>query len=344
MIAQTEPLSLPRRAVDLGSLSLSFRPKVETFRVEEIPAYLPSGEGEHLFLHIEKRGWTTKDLLDWLAQSLSLKSRDIGHAGMKDRHATTTQWVSVWGTTEEAVAALDQEGITILEAQRHGNKLRMGHLRGNRFHVQLDGVEPEQIGMMESILERLQTMGVPNFYGPQRFGRDGTNRREGRAVLLGEKRVGRWRTQFLISAYQSALFNDLLAFRMEQGLLDTAQAGDRMQKHSNGGVFLCSEPEVEQPRVDELAISPTGPMFGYKMSPCEGAPGEWEASLLEQEELTLDTFRAMGKHAKGTRRSLRVPLEEASVQQHENGALLTFSLPPGSYASVVLHELGVTMG
>lgn len=341
MIAVIEPFSLPRRAAELGSLDLNFRQTPHNFQVDEIPAYLPSGEGEHLFLHIRKQKWTTKDVADWLRDSLSISSRDIGYAGMKDRYATTTQWFSVWGTTEEAVGALQQEGIELLEVKRHGNKLRLGHLRGNRFQLKLEGVEPSQVPMVEAMLELLSTKGLPNFYGSQRFGRDGTNRSVGKAVLLQEKKVGRWRTQFLVSAFQSALFNDLLAFRLEQGMLDTALAGDRMQKHENGGVFLCTEPDVDQSRVDELAISPTGPMFGHKMATAEGLPGEWEESLLDREELTLDSFRAVGKHAKGTRRSLRVPLEHASCVMDGEDCILSFSLPPGSYASVVLHELGV---
>jgi tRNA pseudouridine13 synthase len=128
---------------------------------------------------------------------------------------------------------------------------------------------------------------------------------------------------------------------MKLNLLDTVLQGDWLQKLDTGGSFICTEPEIDQPRADRLEISPTAPMFGPRVEPSQGLPGEWEQQILQREDITLDTFRAWGKDALGTRRALRVPVSDIQTQFDSGCLRLCFTLPPGSYASVLLQELGI---
>lgn len=340
-ISEIEPFACPRRCAPLGSLRGRFEQHIDNFWVEEIPSYLPSGDGEHLYVLVRKRNWTTRGLLMHWAKRLSLSKAGLGHAGLKDKRGTTTQWLSLHFGTEEMLPAMAADGVEILEVGRHRNKLRAGHLKGNRFSIAVDGLEDTCVPLVQSMMQELSRWGVPNFYGSQRMGREGNNRGLGRDVVMGKPVHDKWKKKFLISAYQSSLFNDLLAFRMQQGLLDTALQGDLMRKHESGGVFACEHPDVDQPRSDHLEISPTGPIFGYKMAQPQGRPGDWEAALLEREGMSLHHFRTFGKNAKGARRLLRVPLVDPSCRYENKQLVLQFTLPPGSYASVVLHELGI---
>lgn len=357
LIDRTHPLSLPRWSEALPPLGGTFVQSDATFFVEECPAYLPSGEGEHLFVKIRKQNRTTQDVVTGWQRALSLHSNDIGTAGMKDRNATTTQWVSLKCVSEEQLAEHPLEGVEILEVSRHKNKLRTGHLHGNRFilHVplldeaaaQLPSEEAETLAdeafvRATNLCEQIAQEGFPNFYGPQRFGKKVDNHIEGRKLVLASRQKGRGlKRRFLVSSYQSALFNDVLAFRMSEGLLTTALAGDRMRKHANGASFLCEDPEAEQARLSALEISPTGLMPGYKVAMADGLPGEWEQALLDREELTPEDFRHLGKIATGTRRALSAPARDIKATREGTTLVLTFELPSGVYASSLLHEMGV---
>ncbi|MFO0627613.1 MAG: tRNA pseudouridine(13) synthase TruD [Polyangiales bacterium] len=164
------------------------RATVDDFCVDEIPAYEPSGQGEHTYARIEKRGLTTPAAVEALARALGVNPRDVGHAGLKDRHATTTQWLSLPRTDPARVLALALPGIRVLAAARHGNKLRTGHLKGNRFTLRVTGLDDldEALRRTAPIADVLTREGVPNYYGEQRFGRDGDNFARGSAWLRGE--------------------------------------------------------------------------------------------------------------------------------------------------------------
>src|SRR5687767_12616107 len=194
-----------------------FVPSPETFVVEEIPAYRPSGEGEHTYLWIEKRGLTTAEAERRLGQALGVNPRDIGHAGLKDRHAVTRQFLSLLGTTPEQARAVAIDGLQVLEASRHGNKLRMGHLTGNRFELVLTEVTAEEATAIGQRLQELGRVGLPNWYGEQRFGAAGDNVPRALAIVRGELRERDWRKrQFLLSALQSAVFNQALQLRQQR--------------------------------------------------------------------------------------------------------------------------------
>jgi tRNA pseudouridine13 synthase len=312
----------------------------DDFEVEEIPAYLPSGQGEHLFLWIEKVGLDTPEAAFRIASALGLHPGEVSWAGLKDRVARTRQWLSAPARAEAALADLaPTPELHVLAHARHGNKLRVGHLRGNRFLIHIRGAErPEAVG---PVMERLVAEGLPNAFGEQRFGRgDGALR--GRALVHGERlpaRPSAFERKLYVSAYQALLFNRLLQARLREGTLRRALQGDLMRKTDSGGLFLCREPEVDQPRVDRGEIVATGPIFGWKMQRSEGEVHALEQAVLAAEGLNFDSFRRLGSIAEGTRRPFTVPVTEARWSATGPTVELSFALPAGSYATVLLDEV-----
>lgn len=373
----------------------------EDFLVEEIPLYTPCGEGEHLYVEVEKRGLTTFDLLNQLARALGVRERELGYAGLKDARATTRQTVSIPGAKPEQVFGLKLEGVRILSARCHRNKLRPGHLAGNRFAIRIRQVRENALEAARNALHVLKSVGVPNRFGAQRYGALGNSHLIGRALLrhdfeeAARQIVGdpsmisndRWRTgaerfaagdlegalsalparyrdekkmihaliegrsareavlgmprkllRLYLSAYQSHLFDRMVAMRLST--LDILWAGDLAWKHDNGACFVVEDPAAEQPRADRLEISPSGPLFGYKMTPARGQAELLEESLLDKEKLSLKDFRlGGGLGMEGERRPLRVPLGGPEIVADGADLVLTFSLPKGSYATSVLREI-----
>ncbi len=318
----------------------------DTFLVEEQPAYLPSGEGAHTYLWIEKRGLTTLDAVNRLARVLDVQARDVGYAGMKDRHATTRQWLSLPSVAPETALAAALSDVRILDARRHGNKLRVGHLRGNRFEVVLQDVQPGEPEALEVRLAELARTGVPNRYGQQRFGSAGDNLQTGLEILRGTRRErdGR-RRKLLLSAVQSAVFNHVLDLREASGGLRLVRAGDVLQKVSSGGSFVCEDLAREQARVDAGEIVPTAPMPGSRvMEPPSGTPARGlEDQALAELGIAPGELAEMGRALPGTRRPVVVPvtLGEPPVSREADRVRLRFALPAGSYATVLLQALGV---
>ncbi|MFO7981921.1 MAG: tRNA pseudouridine(13) synthase TruD [Desulfuromonadales bacterium] len=373
----------------------------EDFSVEEIPLYLPSGEGEHLYLHVEKTGLTTHEMIHRLARALKVREREIGYAGLKDAQATTRQYLSVTGVGPEQVAGLQIDGAEILSARRHRNKLRLGHLAGNRFVVRIRNTEPESVLRAQNILDRLSRAGVPNFFGEQRYGSLENSHLVGRAIVRGEYasavrtiigdpekiRNDRWREaaeryragdperalkclpgrmrnerallhalvagsdhrqavlrmprkllRLYLSAWQSCLFDRLVEDRLDH--LGTLMTGDLAIKHENGSCFPVEEPEKEQDRAARFEISPSAPLFGHKSRLAEGAVGEKEQALLAEEGIDTASFDiGGGLSMPGERRAMRIPLSDCSASGDDNGLIVRFSLPSGSYATSVLREI-----
>ena len=314
----------------------------EDFRVEELPAYLPSGAGPHLYLQVEKRDRTTRDAVRHLARALGCGERDAGYAGLKDRAAVTTQWLSFPVARDPDPASLAAEGLRVLQASRHQNKLRPGHARGNAFTVVVRGGD---VARARACAAALGASGLPNFFGPQRFGRDGGNAALGRALLSPTpseeaRRAARDRflKRFALSALQAALFNRWLAERLADGLFAAALAGDVLKKLDSGGLFLCEDPGVDGARVAAFEVSPAGPMFGHKLKAAGGEPAAREARLLLAEGLALADFERGGGEAEGTRRAARLRVAPA-LDERSDGYQARFELPRGSYATVVMREL-----
>jgi tRNA pseudouridine13 synthase len=318
--------------------------KPDDFVVEEIPAYTPSGAGEHLYLRFEKRGLDTDEAVKRIARALEVDPRDAGTAGKKDRHATTTQWASFGGASEERAAAIAIDGIRVLEVARHGNKLRTGHLRGNRFVVRLRGAPAECVGRAREVLAELAARGVPGYFGVQRFGRDAGNVAAARAWIVegGPAPRAPWARKLLVSSLQSELFNQLCGERVRDDTYGRVLAGDVVRKEESGGLFVPQTPDEladAQARAASFLVSPTGPMFGISMRAAEGAIAEREASCLAAAGLDEGMLARIARAGEGTRRPYRFALGEPEVEADEHGIVLRFVLPPGAYATVVVREL-----
>lgn len=316
------------------------RASPEDFVVDEIPLYPALGEGEHTFVRVEKRGRTTEEIARALARAAGISPREIGYAGRKDRDAVTRQWLSVPSLDPARALDLVLDGARVLEALRHRHRLRVGDLRGNRFEIVVREVDAAAAAHAEARLAELVAHGMSNRFGAQRFGRDGTNADAGRAILTGERRANdRRAARFLVSALQSAVFNE--ALRLRSLPLDRLEAGDVAMRHESGGCFVVEDAAREQPRADAFELSATGPIFGSKvLAPC-GAPAERERAALAACGLDPDaTLRPPpGLRLRGARRPLRVRPEAVSLTREPDLVRLAFTLPAGCFASVLCEEL-----
>jgi tRNA pseudouridine13 synthase len=312
----------------------------DDFVVEELPAYLPSGEGEHTFVRFEKVGLDTDFAVKRIARALEVQEPP-GVAGLKDRHARTTQWASFHKVDPERALGVAVDGVRILEAKRHGNKLRTGHLVGNRFTIRLRGAPADRLEDARAVLAQLAQKGVPAYFGEQRFGRGGSTLESARAWIVRGGRAPRapFERKMLVSALQSAAFNDVLAERIRTLGLDGVILGDLCRKEDSGGMFVATDLEEVRSRAARFEVSATGPMFGAEMRWPEGEAKALEEAALARAGLDLaklDSFRRAGE---GTRRPVRFPLASAEVRADEEGLVFSFVLPAGGYATIVLREL-----
>lgn len=311
----------------------------EDFQVEEIPAYSPTGEGEHLYVRFEKVGLDTEFAVKRIAAALGTK--EAGWAGLKDRHARTTQWASFHKGDRDKALALTLDDIRILEAARHGNKLRTGHLKGNRFILRLRGADASRRDDAQRVLDQLAATGVPSFFGEQRFGRGGATLSRAKEWILGDARPPRapFERKLHVSAVQSAIFNELLAERIRGAGLASLVKGDLCRKEDTGGMFVATDVEEAHARAERFEISATGPMFGAEMRwPEDDAKAIEEAALAKAglDAAKLERFRRAGE---GTRRPYRFRLSEPTVSADDEGLVVSFVLPAGGYATIVMREL-----
>ncbi|MCU1277331.1 MAG: tRNA pseudouridine 13 synthase [bacterium] len=321
----------------------------EDFIVDELPAYPPSGEGGHTFLRIEKRALTTAEAVARLSRALGAKQNEAGVAGQKDRQALTRQWISLPDVDPARALEAVADGVRVLEAARHGHKLRTGHLHGNRFTLTLRGVVPDAVARAQAIIDRLVENGLANYFGQQRFGARGDNAARGKLLLSSTKgaRINPTERRMLVSAYQSELFNRYLDERIIDWLVDNPLAGDVLKKTDTGGLFTVDDTPAAladaAARLHARAVVVTGPMYGHKfMSPPPGtASRAREDALLAAEGIGAEAFKVLGKLAEGTRRALLVPVAGAAVRAGDtpDALVLEFTLPPGAYATVLIAEV-----
>ncbi len=316
------------------------RQRPEDFRVDEILPMTPDGSGEHCLLRIEKRGSNSDWVAGLLARHAGVPRRDVGYAGRKDRHAVTRQWFSVRlaGRPEPDWRALETADLRVLEAVRHGRKLRTGALRGNRFLLRVTelAVDP---GLLEERLTRIAARGLPNYFGEQRFGRDGGNLERARDLFIGaSRRPGRARLGLWLSAARSLLFNRVLAGRVADGSWERPLAGDWLALAGSRSGFLAERvDETLVRRCRELDLHPTGPLWGRGEPPVKAEARRLEEGLLTPCRLWREGLEAHG--LKQERRPLRVAAEEVTWQRDGDVLELAFTLPRGSYATALLREL-----
>ena len=337
---------LPRLADDAPTLPARLKQHVSDFVVEEQPAYEPCGTGPHLYLWVEKRDVAHGQLIAHVAGALGIPDREIGTAGMKDRRAVTRQYVSVPAGCESRVDRVDSESIRVLARSCHKNKLRTGHLRGNRFSIVARGIPDEHVGDVLKAAVEIAGTGFPNYFGPQRFGHGGSTARQGLELLAGSLLPDdlpgsgrRFLIRLAVSAAQSLVFNSVLADRLTDRLVTTVLAGDVLERVETGGRFICTEPAVDQDRLDEGELVVTGPIAGRKTRQAEGEPARREAAAIERYELTAECFDRFPRITIGSRRPLIVRPGKFTAEPVDDGVKFEFTLPAGSYATVLIREV-----
>src|SRR5438132_8874105 len=308
-------MEVPLLTPELPGTSGLTRVAVEDFYVEELPLYEPSGQGEHLYLTVEKTGRTTQEVAREIAQALGARERDVGTAGLKDKRAVAVQRISVLTRAPlERALELSGPGFRVLAAARHGNKLRPGHLRGNRFLIVVRGCLPDSFPRAQAVCERLRGAGAANLFGPQRFGKYGDNAELGRKLLARETQLrDRFLRRMALSALQSELFNRCLAERIADGLFATALDGDVLRKRETGGLFVCEDPATDSPRVASGEVDPAGPLPGHSLYPARGTALLREEKVLAEAQVDPRSFAAGGGEMQGARRPYRIPVEELSA-------------------------------
>jgi tRNA pseudouridine13 synthase len=341
------PALPPLPGVPRGGGGGRIKAEPRDFVVEEIPAYAPAGDGEFYFIEVEKEDVAAGDLLQLVARRLGVPRETIGAAGMKDRRAITRQWLSVPARGVDPSAVEGPVGahgaIRLLTVGRHPQKLRTGHLHGNRFTVRLLERRPEDDAQAVAILEALAVRGMPNAFGEQRFGRGGTLN-AGLAVLRGDFVRDRHLRRLGISAVQAWVFNLWLARRLADGTLEQALDGDVLKKRESGGIFNSSEPDVDTARIAAGELVVTGPLPGSKLRKALGPAAAIEEAAMVEAGLSPTAFASMGKLAPGTRRPALVFPKDIGVERDERGLVLRFSLPPGAYATVLLAAICGSQG
>lgn len=294
----------------------------EDFIVTELPLQLPSGEGEHLWLEIEKNGANTAFVAQQLAEAAGVQERDVGYAGLKDRYAITRQWFSIYlpngtgkGETPD-LTGLQHPEFKVLSQSRHVKKLRPGDLQGNRFRIVLRDVTGER-DAIEANLKNVASQGVPNYFGAQRFGFDGGNVEQGRAMLARDIRVRNPKKKGLyLSAVRSFVFNEVLALRIRQGLWGKTLPGD----------------------VIDEAGRPTGPLWGRGRVITTDQAQALENGVAERHAALCDGMEHAGLDQE--RRALVAsPVDLSWAWPQADQLVLTFSLPAGNYATSVLNEI-----
>lgn len=405
----TPPATLntqPFLTADVSPIRAAIKRRYEDFVVEEIPAYEPSGAGDHCYFKIEKRGLATMRAVNDISRALGVLTRDIGLAGLKDARAVAVQTLSIEHIDPARIEGLSIPRIKVLSISRHTNKLKIGHLFGNRFQIKMRDVDPARVPDIRTICETLAARGAPNYFGQQRFGLRGDTWQIGRAVLKRDYKevvdlvlgragpldtgevlrarklydAGKYEAaarawpygfrdnaraaramdkskgkhvrafhaldirlkKFFVNAYQSYLFNQVVAARVSE--LDRVHVGDLAYKHDNGAVFRVEDEAAEAPRAAAFEISPTGPIFGFRMTQPDGHARQIEESIISAEGVNLDDFRS-GRESKfhGSRRPLRFAPEDLTVNPGEDNygpfVELAFSLPSGCYATMILREI-----
>ena len=317
----------------------------EHFQVTEIPSHVPDGDGAHLWVELERTGMNTEFLARRLARAAGVAVRDVGYAGLKDRHALTRQWFSVPAARGVAPApdgiadALSADGVRVLAAAPSARKLRRGALAGNRFRIRVAGAT----GGAEAVAQRLASLaarGAPNYFGPQRFGHGAANLAHARALLDGTRPVrDRHRRGLYLSAARALLFNRVLAARVAHGSWCRLLDGEAVSLDGSNSFFIAPEVDADlEARVARLDVHPSGPMCGAGESPAQGSALALERAALAADAALVDGLAKAGlEHA---RRALRVAVRDASVDADGDDACwVSFTLAAGAYATVVLREL-----
>jgi tRNA pseudouridine13 synthase len=319
-----------------------FRGMPTDFVVDEVLSFEPDGEGEHLFVQIEKIGMNTGFVARHIAAACGVRERDVSYSGLKDRHAVATQWFSVHlpGKPDPRQADLETPGLRVITRRRHRRKLRRGTHSGNDFTITLRDVSGDN-DQLESRLQAIAASGFPNYFGEQRFGRDGQNIERARALFsIVPKARKRDRNQGIyLSAARSILFNRVLSRRIAENRYDLISCGDVLMLEGSHSVFVVDQADdALQSRLRSGDVHITGPMWGGGKTITPAAQHEWEVSCMEGEQDLCDGLVA--HKLRHERRALRARAKDLAWQWPDNSTLqVSFHLGNGSYATSMLREL-----
>ncbi|PLW82300.1 tRNA pseudouridine(13) synthase TruD [Kineobactrum sediminis] len=316
----------------------------EDFVVREQLGFEPEGEGEHVFLHLQKRGLNTQDLLQRVSGVSGIHLRDIGYSGLKDRNAVTSQWVSVRmaGREEPDWQRLASQGdIDVLACARHTRKLKRGVHRSNHFELRLRKLEGD-LAALEQRLQLLRQHGVPNYFGEQRFGRGGSTLVQARQWQQrdgGGRKLSHNQRSLLLSALRGQLFNTVLAQRVREGTWDRILAGDVCMLQGSRSLFSCTSVDADiEARAASGDIHPGLPLWG-RGRVLQAEPQLAQQAMALAEETSVCRFLESAGLALAYRSARLLP-DDFNWQFCDDGSLLiSFSLAPGSYATAVLAEL-----
>ncbi|MHA3887765.1 tRNA pseudouridine(13) synthase TruD [Stutzerimonas degradans] len=312
----------------------------EDFQVDEVLDIALSGEGEHLWLWVEKRNLNTEEAARRIARAAGVPLKMVSYAGLKDRQALTRQWFSLHlpGKSDPELAAAENESLKILQRSRHQRKLQRGAHSANGFTLRLTELRGGRAAL-DARLERIRDQGVPNYFGLQRFGHEGGNLHgardfAGRGKLPAQRNL----RSRLLSAGRSYLFNRVLAERVAAATWDRAQVGDLLAFTDSRSFFPAGEAECNDPRLTILDLHPTGPLWGAGESPAAGDVHALEQRIAVSEPAIAKWLADAGM--KHERRILRLPIGGLSWHYPEPDILqLEFVLPTGCFATAVVREL-----
>ncbi|USD41564.1 tRNA pseudouridine(13) synthase TruD [Vibrio sp. SCSIO 43135] len=314
--------------------------KPEHFKVNEDLGFEFSGEGEHLMVRIRKTGENTSFVANELAKACGVKSKDVSWAGLKDRHAVTEQWLSVHlpkGGAPDFSAFLNQyPSIEILDTARHNKKLRPGDLVGNEFEITLS--EVTNVDDVLARLEKVSLLGVPNYFGSQRFGNDGNNLQEARRWGRDNVRTRNQNKRSLyLSAARSWIFNRIVSARIEQGLFEQVVEGDIVLKHQQQLTVESGNQEELQSLVERGGVDITAAMAGDNALPTQSDALNLEQPHLDDEPDLMALIR--GNRMRHDRRAIALKPQNLRWKNCEDQVTLTFSLDAGCFATAIVREL-----
>ena len=332
----------PPRAYGSAPAAGILRAALEDFVVEEDLGFTPAGSGAHLLLRVRKRNANTQWVARELARIAHCHPAEVGYAGLKDRRAIAIQWFSV----PRAGAALDWPAVAsaefeVLEAHPHTRKLPRGALAGNSFSVRIGAPGGDGAALAALVAPRLAQLvrcGVPNYFGPQRFGRDGANLAR---IAQGPGTRTRQERGFVISAARSVVFNAVLAERVREGSWDRMLPGDLANLDGRGSIFAADAADASlAPRCESLQIHPTGPLWGQGQPSSAGRVLELESAVAVRFATESGLCSAAGLRQE--RRSLRLAVREARCEVEPRAVRVSFRLTRGAFATAVLRELIAT--
>jgi len=314
-------------------INFDFEQNEKDFIVDEIPLGNFKGRGNYLVVHVKKVEFTTWDMIAVFAEFLAIPAQKIGYAGLKDKHATTTQYISFEAKYEKELKRFKHKQIKILSMIKHSSSIRMGNLFGNRFSLNLYGVDDIKAGQIEKLARKDEKDGLVNYFGYQRFGRDGDSLKQAREMIEGDLFIADNKVKnFLVSIYQSYYFNNWLKERV------------LLSREKNSGKFLLLDGDVYINKNKKLFTPKTIPLNDFQ------AKKVLPTGLL----CGRDTFRARDKareievkyddgflQEKGYRREAIVFPKNIDIKYNKNFSVLniSFELPKGSYATVFIESI-----